>query len=196
MKTPHTFSILFWLKLSNAKNGKAPLYARITVNGKRAKLSLKRKLPISEWNAKKSRLKGLKEETKVINNYLEQVNSELFEIYQRLRTENKLVTASIIKSEFTGTGENQYKLSDIIAYHNEHMRTTLRWGTQKNYFTTHRYLYDFLKQNYRTTDIFLSELNYKFIIEFERFLKKPKDHGQQYRYETYRTAQKDGQFSP
>ena len=59
MKTSNTFSILFWLKLANAKNGKAPLYVRITVNGKRVELSLKRKLTISDWDATKSKLKGL-----------------------------------------------------------------------------------------------------------------------------------------
>lgn len=53
MKNAHTFSILFWLKLANAKNGKAPLYARITVNGKRAELSLKQKITISNWDPSK-----------------------------------------------------------------------------------------------------------------------------------------------
>lgn len=48
MKTSNTYSVLFWLKLANAKNGKAPLYARIIVNGKRTELSLKRKLAISD----------------------------------------------------------------------------------------------------------------------------------------------------
>ena len=53
MKNAHTFGILFWLKLANAKNGKAPLYARITVNGKRAELSLKQKITISNWDPSK-----------------------------------------------------------------------------------------------------------------------------------------------
>lgn len=177
MKTPNTFSILFWLKHANTKNGKAPLYARITVNGKRAELSLKRKLSISDWNAKKSRLKGLSNETKMLNNYIKQVNSELFESYQKLKTENKLVTSSIIKSHFLGNDENSQTLCDIIEYHNEHMKSTLRWGTQKNYFTTHKYIFLFLKQKHKTTDIFLSELNYKFIIDFERFLRRQKSMG-------------------
>ena len=177
MKTSHTFSILFWLKLASAKNGKAPLYARITVNGKRAELSLKRKLLISDWDANKNKLKGLGDEAKRINAYLKQVNAQLFETYQKLKTENKLITASLIKSRFMGTDDNRKALSDIIDYHNEHMKTTLRWGTQKNYFTTHKYIYLFLKQKHRTTDIFLCELNYKFIIDFERFLRHQKDMG-------------------
>lgn len=177
MKTSNTFSILFWLKLANAKNGKAPLYARITVNGKRAELSLKRKLSISDWDATKNKLKGLSDETKLINNYIKQVNSELFESYQKLRNENKLVTSSIIKSQFLRGDESRHALSDIIEYHNEHMKSTLRWGTQKNYFTTHKYIFLFLKRKHKTTDIYLSELSYKFIIDFERFLRHQKSMG-------------------
>ena len=90
MKTLNTFSILFWLKLANAKNGEAPLYARITVNGKRAELSLKQKIVISDWDAKKNRLKGLSDNTKKVNTYLKQVNSQLFEIYQNLKERKKV----------------------------------------------------------------------------------------------------------
>ena len=171
MKTSSTFSILFWLKHANAKNGKAPLYARITVDGKRAELSLKRKLPIADWDASKNKLKGLSIETKQVNNYIKQVSAQLFESYRKLKSENKLVTSSIIKSHFLGIDENSNTLSDIIEYHNEHMKSTLHWGTQKNYFTTHKYIFLFLRQKHKTTDMFLSELNYKFIIDFERFLR-------------------------
>ncbi len=66
MKTLNTFSILFWLKLASAKNGKAPLYARITVNGKRAELSLKQKILIKDWDVKKNRLKGLSDDSKKV----------------------------------------------------------------------------------------------------------------------------------
>ncbi|SFZ93349.1 Site-specific recombinase XerD [Flaviramulus basaltis] len=177
MKNTNTFSILFWLKLANAKNGKAPLYARITVNGKRAELSLKRKLLVSNWDANKNRLKGLSDVTKIFNNYLEQVHSELFESYQELKDKNQLVTAQLIKSSFLDNGISNHALSDIIDYHNEHMKSTLRWGTQKNYFTTHKYLYLFLKQKHKTTDMFLSQLSYKFIIDFERYLRHQKSMG-------------------
>lgn len=69
MKTSTKFSMLFWLKLSKAKNGEAPLYARITVNGKRAEISLKRKIKIINWNATKNRVKGTNLEARTINEY-------------------------------------------------------------------------------------------------------------------------------
>ncbi len=177
MQTIHTFSVLFWLKLANKKDSKAPLYARVTVDGRRAEISLKRKVTISDWDASKNRLRGLGSEPKSMNNYLDRVHSKLFECYQKLRNGNKLVSPQLVKTHFLGNGESRHTISDIIEYHNEHMKETLRWGTQKNYFTTHKYIFLFLKQKHKTTDMYLSELNYKFIIDFERFLRRQKDMG-------------------
>lgn len=177
MQTTHTFGILFWLKLAREKDQMAPLYARITVNGKRAEISLKKKLNTTDWDAHKGRLKGLGSESKSVNAYLDRTRSKLFECYQKLKNEDRLVTSQLVKATFLGNGEKRYALTDIIAYHNEHMKETLRWGTQKNYFTTHRYVFKFLKQKHRTENVYLSELNYQFIIDFERFLRRSEAMG-------------------
>lgn len=87
------------------------------------------------------------------------------------------MTSDLLKANILRTDEGQYALTDIITYHNEHMKSTLRWGTQKNYFTTHKYIFLFLKQKHNTSDMFLSELNYKFIIDFERYLRGQKSMG-------------------
>lgn len=177
MKTRNTFSILFWLKLADANNGKAPLYSRITVNGRRAEISLKRKIVITNWDTTKNRLKGSDSDSKLFNNNLQKINNKLFECYEKLNLQNKLVSPQLVKAMFLGKGESSYKLSDIIEYHNQYMKETLRWGTQKNYYTTHNYVLLFLKQKYRTTDMYLSQLNYKFIIDFEHFLRQQKSMG-------------------
>ncbi|MCA0958415.1 hypothetical protein LCL86_05140 [Muricauda ruestringensis] len=44
---------MFWLYSSRSKNGKAPIYARISVNGKKLNISLKRRIPINECDSKK-----------------------------------------------------------------------------------------------------------------------------------------------
>lgn len=88
-----------------------------------------------------------------------------------------MVTSNLIKAHFLGDEDGRHSLTDIINYHNDHMKSTLRLGTQKNYYTTHRYLFLFLKEKHRTTNMYLSELNYKFIIDFERFLRHQKSMG-------------------
>ncbi|SNR78816.1 Phage integrase SAM-like domain-containing protein [Lutibacter agarilyticus] len=58
MKTSSTFSILIWINASRAKNNVAEIFARVTVNQKRANISLKRKIDINFWDKNKSKAKG------------------------------------------------------------------------------------------------------------------------------------------
>ncbi len=59
-----------------------------------------------------------------------------------------------------------------MVYHNVNMKDVLAPGTLKNYFTTERYVKRFLANKHGKTDIYLSELNYQFITEFEFFLRR------------------------
>ncbi len=178
MKTSTTFSILFWLKLSKASNGKAPLYARITVNGQRAEISLKRKITIEHWCPVKSRMKGTKEESRAINSFLDQVSSEIYQANNELKSEEKFITAHTIKARFLKEDQQNFTINDIIGYHNEDMLGKLKHGTQKNYYTTQAYITDFLFTKYKVTNIYLKQLYYNFILKFETYLKahKPVDH--------------------
>lgn len=74
--------------------------------------------------------------------------------------------------------EEEITLLYLTKYHNEHMASSLSHNTIKHYETTERYLKRFLKQKKKTSDIFLRQINYKFIIDFESFLRnwKPIDH--------------------
>lgn len=63
---------------------------------------------ISHWNTHKNKLKGLSDETRLINTYLEQVHRKLFDCYQKLQHENKLISSRIIKAHFLGTNENRF----------------------------------------------------------------------------------------
>ncbi|WP_047415353.1 site-specific integrase [Cellulophaga sp. Hel_I_12] len=178
MKTTATFSILFWADSARAKNKQAAIYARITVNGKRATLSLKRKVLIFDWDAHKGRVRGTNQHSRILNNYLEEVNSSLFKSYQDLKNERKLITSQAIKSRYLGEDQQNYSINDIIRYHTEDMEGKLKWGTQKNYYTTQKYISKFLLISYKTTDIYLRELDYNFIIKFEKYLRAyiPEDH--------------------
>lgn len=179
MKTNQTFSVHIWLR--KPKDGgkiDAPIYARVTVNGKRSEISLIRKAIIADWDVERGRSRGTKQETRMLNRYIDQAYSRLFECYQDLRMENKLVTAQAIKARFLGEDEQHHSLLALVDYHNTQMTETLRWGTLKNYFTTQRYIKEFVFKEYKSVDIYLHQLSYKFIIDFERFLRKykPRDH--------------------
>src|SRR6056297_3080907 len=180
MKTSSTFSILFWADFSRVKDNQASLYARITVNGKRAVISLKRKVLVSDWGVHKNRAKGTRQKSRILNSYLDETNNHLFNSYRDLMAGNKLITAQAIKALYLGKDENNHSILDIIAYHNEDMKGKLKWGTQKNYYTTQSYISKFLLKSYKTSDMYLKELDYNFITQFEKYLRSyiPEDHQQ------------------
>ena len=178
MKTSSTFSILFWADFSRAKNDQASIYARITVNGKRATISLKRKVLVSDWDVHKNRARGTNQKSRILNSYLDETYNHLFKCYRDLMNEHKLITAQVVKARYFGNDENNRSITDIINYHNEDMVNKLKWGTQKNYYTTQNYISKFLLKCYKTTDLYLRELDYHFIIKFEKFLRDyvPENH--------------------
>ena len=178
MKTSSTFSILFWADFARAKDNQASIYARITVNGKRATISLKRKVSVSDWDTHRNRARGNSQKSRMLNSYLDETYTFLFECYRELKTERKLITADAVKARYFGDDDDNRTIMDIISYHNEDMEGKLKWGTQKNYFTTQRYVSKFLGKSYKATDKYLHELDYDFIIKFEKYLRGyvPEDH--------------------
>jgi len=179
MRTSSTFSILFWIYAKRIKNNHAPLYARITIDGKRLNISLKRRIDIKLWNAQKQRIKGTGEKAKQINQYLDEVHSKLFQCYQELRAEDKRITPQAIKSKFLGDDKGgNYTLRDIIAYHNDKMFHKLNGNTSRLYLTSQKYILLFLKKEYKKDDMELAYLDYKFILNFENFLRiyKPRHY--------------------
>jgi site-specific recombinase XerD len=178
MKNVNTFGIQFVIRKHRIKDGEAPIYARITVNTNRCEISVKRRIHTDNWNNGKGMAKGKNPEISILNSYLEQIRSQLTNYYQELVINKQALTADAIKNKFLGVEESEQTLMGLIKYHNDRMDENLEWGTQKNYFTTEKYVSLFLKEKLRRNDIPLSELNFKFISDFEYFMRKMKrtDH--------------------
>ena len=90
----------------------------------------------------------------------------------------KVITIETYKKEYYGNNNDEYTLCKLMNYHNIDMKESLCWGTMKNYFTTQKYLERYLREQIKVTDILLNEINYKFVTDFEYYLKtyKPLDH--------------------
>jgi len=166
-----TFSVLFFTRKLNRNKKELSIYARITVNGKCAEMSLKRKTSVNEWDSSKGRLKGTSPRIKTLNSYLDQVYSKLLDTQKRILDKDTLITADKVKASYLGLDEEHKTLKDIIHYHNQTMKGVLKWGTLKNYNTTAKYLDEFLKKKKKTNDVYLKQIGYQFITEFEMFLR-------------------------
>ena len=169
-----TFSVLFFTRKLNRNKTELSIYARITVNGKCSEMSLKRKSLVNSWDASKGRVRGTSSKARNLNSYLDQVYSKLMDAQKKLLDKDSLITADKIKASYLGLDEDHKKLLDVITYHNDRMQGVLKWGTLKNYHTTAEYLFRFLKEDKKTNDVYLKQINYRFIAEFEDFLRKVK----------------------
>ncbi|HEY4785994.1 MAG TPA: site-specific integrase [Bacteroidales bacterium] len=174
MTTTNTFGIVFYIKRQKEKKGKAPIYARITVDGQRVEISIKKDIDVENWSKGKGMAKGKGEEIKALNTFLEQIRSRMVECYQQLQLKRQLITAVAVKNKFLGIEEKEHSLMSLFDYHNEQMKNILEWGTMKNYYTTKTYFQLYLKEALHTSDMYLSQLSYKFIIGYEKFMKEYK----------------------
>jgi hypothetical protein len=67
-----SFGLLFYLKKhSGYQKGEIPIYLRITEDGVPKELSIKRSWEPTRWNSHAGRALGTKEDTKVLNTYLD-----------------------------------------------------------------------------------------------------------------------------
>ena len=172
----HSFSIIFWMKRGKAnKLGKAPIYARVTINGKRAEISTGQKIESERWNINAGNVKGNKEEARIINTALENIRNKIKSLYYDLCERQNVVTADLIKDAFLGKTLEEYSLLQIFRQHNDDMRAQVgkeyAAGTLERYETSLKLTQEFLKHKYKRSDIFLSELKYSFITDYEFFLK-------------------------
>ncbi|TAI48344.1 site-specific integrase [Flagellimonas allohymeniacidonis] len=172
MSSRATLSINFFPRKRKKDSEKSTIYCRITVNGERLEFSLQRKLQCHLWDNARKRGMGRSSLVKSLNSYLDQVYFGLLEAHRELLREGERVTPLAIKSRYMHTGENGKTLKDLIGYHNGTMHTSIKAGTRKNYYSTERCIDLFLKEEHKLRDIPLRELDYKFILDFEQYLRK------------------------
>ena len=153
MKTQHTFSLSFFLKKDKESNGTAPLYAKVTIDGTPARLSTKRRLAIKDWNQKEQKITSHTEYNNGVREKIRTLTSEINEAYDEIRYAKLPLTAEAIKAKVEGTDEQQHSLKDLLDYHNKELGQLLSPGTMKNYYTTERFLFEFLLAKRKRKDI-------------------------------------------
>lgn len=174
MQENSRLSVIFLTRKHEKKTGDLKIYARITVNGKRAEFSLNRKLKASLWDNNRKRGKGSSKYVLSLNKYLDQVFTQLHESHRQLLEQGKMITATAIRKNYLGEEEAGKTLFDLITYHNTTMHAFLKAGTMKNYFITERCIKRFLKDKYNIEDTLLKKLDYRFMVGFEQYVRKYK----------------------
>lgn len=176
-----SLSILVWAKTHRAKQGKAPLSIRITLNGKRSEISAQRLVPLLEWDSRSQTVTGRNAEAKEVNNHLAVLKSKILASYSKLELSQTMVTVEMVKMDLLGITEKPHSLMEIIREHNKELKTLIgkgfAKGTWKKYNTVEKHLKEFVQWKYRRKDLSLKELKLGFVTDFEFYLRAEKNIG-------------------
>ncbi|MFD1292339.1 site-specific integrase [Lutibacter holmesii] len=172
----NSLSQLFYIKKTKIdSNQKTNIYLRITVNSRRAELSIQRKVHIDKWNSSANRVKGYSREAQEINQYIDLISNKINKIHQQFIEDNKPFTAIQIRDKYLGKDENQKMLLKIFQDHNEQVEKLVgkdfAAGTVLRYKTAKSHIEEFIKFEHRLNDIPVVDVDHKFITGFEYYLK-------------------------
>jgi site-specific recombinase XerD len=166
----------FYLKSGklNAKR-QAPIYLRLTLNGLRTEISTNQSILHDNWNKLTERAKGNREETRILNNYLDSLGLKVTKHFTDLLNTGQYFDINDLRDCINGKGKINKTLIQVFDENNKLMkqeegRKFVR-NTVDRYFISIERLRRFVREEYGMQDIPLDRLNYQFIQRYELFLR-------------------------
>lgn len=172
----YDLNVLFYLKKTKKnKAGETPIYLRITVNGQRTEMSVKRNVNSNIWDEKCHRVKGKSEKIRLINNYLDEVENNLNRVYNIAIQNNKIISADYLKNMMNGKSEKNKMLIPVFEEFNVLMEREKGKKyvpkTVAQYVNALIHVKKFLNLEYNLSDIELIKLDLKFMRKFDIYLQ-------------------------
>ena len=171
-----TISILFYLKRAKANaQGLAPIFQRITINGRRLDNSTGKFVDPSKWHPEMSKMRGNSEEARLINGHLDNLRTKILIAEKELNKKDIPVNLETLKNILLGTKERQRLLVPIFEEHNNKIKELLGIeyapGTYERYQTSLKHTKDFLNWKYSISDIDITKIDHAFITDYEFYLR-------------------------
>ena len=171
-----TFNLLFFVKKNKIKaNGTAPIYLRITIDGKAKEIASKRYIVPDKWDSKMQKAIGTSEEIKLLNAYLKTLEQQVYDTHHIMLKDRTTATSESLKSKLLGTDKKNRMLVPIFEDHNNKVESLLgqeyAYGTLERYKTSLKHTIDFMKSKYSVSDIDIKEIDHAFIMDYEFYLR-------------------------
>ena len=170
-----TFKTVFYVNGSKERNGIVPIMGRVTINGTIAQFSCKLSVTKAIWDAKGNRAKGRSKEANEVNFALDNIKAQIAKHYQRLSDREAFVTAEMVRNAYQGIGTEYETL--LRAFDKENAAFAQRVGkdravrTYRKYLTVRKYVAEFIKFQYKRSDMSMNELTEEFIRDYCLYLK-------------------------
>jgi site-specific recombinase XerD len=174
--TRFSCKILFYVKKTKLlKNGNAPLFIRISSFPDMVEISLKRNIKPELWDSAKSKAKGNSDEAKELNEFINNIRVQLFQIQQDILASGKKITVKTLANTFLGVGEKNWTLAELFEEHNSNLSQLIDKEfsplTLQRYNTSLQHIKKFMLSKYNNANMLITEVDNKFITNFEFYLK-------------------------
>ncbi len=182
--------VTFWL-YSAKKNSLnlIPIYMRVSYDYDHFTMSTGIQVRVHEWDKKAMRIRGATAEVFALNAQMDSIKLKVLQIVNQLTVLGKPFNINTIKKMLEGNETTQITLMRICDEQISEMQKlrgkSYAPTTITKYKNTVLRLKQFLKYKYKRSDIFLYELNYYFISEFETFLRHKYDNSTTTCYKHY-----------
>lgn len=176
-----TFALLFYVKKSKKiSDGTAPIYLRITIDGKLTEIAAKRYVIPEKWNSQAQKLNGTSEEVKALNAYLKTLEQQVYDAHHELLKDKKQVSAGSLKAKLQGKDERQLTIVPIFEDHIRKMKALpdeYAPATITRYNSALKHLKEYLRWKYSVADFSIKAIDHAFINEFEFYLRSVRKCG-------------------
>ncbi len=175
------YLLFFLYKAKGRTTGEAPIYARISVRGKkRAQFSTEIWVKPEDWLAAGNGcVTGRSRLAKSYNERLDNIRADINSIYADLERRRQVITPQVIKAIYMGEKDYTLSLSKVMALYIESQQRDpdIKQGTMDTYFSRRGNILKYLTHIHEET-IQCLEITPKFLTGMETYFKNECRHGQ------------------
>ena len=149
---------------------------RITVNGQRADTTIRKSILPDQWDAIRGQASPRTTLGKAINLYIDTVRARIIRIHRDLEMDEQPFTAQQVLDLYLGRKTtNRHTLFELFREHNDKCHQLvgidLAAATAERYETCMKLTQEFMRHTYHRDDLYLDEVDRRFVEEFEFYLK-------------------------
>ena len=175
--------VLFYVRTNKMnRKGLVPVYMRVTINGGRFEAATSRYVEPGKWSTIGEKMDCKFKENQETNEYLAVLRNKAFTIQKKLITLEKAVTVEEFSRRWRGVKETARMLMEVFKYHNQQVKELIgrqySHATWKRYETSFEHTQHFMQDTYKISDIDISQIKYKFITDYEFWLKTKRNCNQ------------------
>ena len=176
MKKLDFLKISFIIRKDRLQEGLAPIYLQLFLDSQRARISINQKIDVDLWDETFGRVKGNNAKANHLNEYLDKIKLDAMRAYNDLKLGGEEVSIELLRKVLSGESEvAKKKIFEVAEIYNMHSSKLI--GIEINQRTWERYkayaqkIAEFIKINLNQDDVYIHQLKYSFIVEYEFYLK-------------------------